>query len=242
MILYPAIDLKDGVCVRLRHGKMASATVYNRDPADQARLFRALGFRWLHVVDLDGAFAGEPVNAAAVRSILAATDVPVQIGGGIRDIATIEAWLEAGIRRVILGTAALKNPDLVRRAAAKHPGRVCVGIDAKDGRVAVEGWAETSTVTARALAEGLKGAGVAAIVHTDIGRDGDLKGVNVEAAAELARGLGIPVIASGGVGGLDDIRRLIGARPAGIAGAIVGRALYDGRLDARAALALAEAA
>ena len=238
MILFPAIDLKDGACVRLRQGDMAAATVFNEDPAAQARSFAAQGVDWLHLVDLDGAFAGRPVNGAAVDAILAAIDRPCQLGGGIRDRATIDRWLEHGISRVILGTAALKDPALVREACRAHPGRIAVGIDARGGRVAVEGWAETSEITAEELALRFEDAGVAAIIHTDIERDGVLSGVNAAATAALAAALATPVIASGGVGSLDDLRALKAVTGSGIAGVVVGRALYDGRLDIGAALAL----
>jgi phosphoribosylformimino-5-aminoimidazole carboxamide ribotide isomerase len=230
MILDPAIDLKDGQCVRLLRGAMEAATVFGDDPAAQARAFEAAGCRWLHLVDLDGAFAGRPVNGAAVEAILAAVAVPVQLGGGIRDRATIEAWLERGVRRVILGTAALRDPGLVREAAAAHPGRIAVGIDARGGRVAVEGWAETSDVTAVDLARRFEDAGVAALIYTDIDRDGALGGPNVAATAALARAVAIPVIASGGIASLDDLRALK-ASGAPLDGAISGRALYEGRLD-----------
>jgi len=238
MILFPAIDLKDGACVRLLRGQMDQATVFNTDPADQARSFQAQGFAWLHLVDLDGAFAGRPRNAAAVEAILAAVDLPVQLGGGIRDMATVEAWLSRGVTRVILGTAAVRNPDLVREACRAFPGRIVVGIDARDGYVAVEGWAETSSLRALDLARRFADAGVAAIVYTDIERDGALGGVNVEATAELAAALTTPVIASGGVASLDDLRALKARESAGIAGVISGRALYDGRIDPAAALKL----
>jgi len=234
--LYPAIDLKDGACVRLRRGDMAEATVFNDSPADQARAFAAAGFEWLHLVDLNGAFAGAPVNAAAVDAILAAVDLPVQLGGGIRDAATIGRWLDAGVRRVILGTAALRDPRLVKDACRRHPGRIVVGIDARDGKVAVEGWAETSEIDARDLALRFEDAGVAAIVFTDIARDGVLAGINVAATAELARALTTPVVASGGLASLDDLRALMAVAETGIEGVIAGRALYDGRLDGRAAL------
>ncbi len=236
MILYPAIDLKGGECVRLKHGLMDQATVYNPDPAAQARSFAAAGFRWIHVVDLDGAFAGQPKNAEAVSAILAAVELPVQLGGGIRDLKTVEAWLSRGLKRVILGTAAVKNPALVREAAAKFPDRVAVGIDARDGFVAVEGWAEVSSLPARELALRFRDAGVAAVIFTDVGRDGVLAGVNVEATADLARGLGIPVIASGGLASIDDVHRLKAREADGIAGVIIGRALYDGRVDPAQAL------
>jgi phosphoribosylformimino-5-aminoimidazole carboxamide ribotide isomerase len=242
VILYPAIDLKDGRCVRLVRGEMAQATVFNDDPAAQARLFEAQGFRYLHIVDLNGAFAGKPVNAAAVDAILAAVTVPVQLGGGIRDLATIEMWLAKGVRRVILGTLAVKDPGLVRAACCRFPGRIAVGIDARSGKVAVEGWAESSELGAIDLARRFEDAGVAAIVYTDIDRDGILQGLNLPATAELARATSIPVIASGGLAGLDDVRALLRPEHGRLAGAIAGRALYDGRLDARAALALLAAA
>jgi phosphoribosylformimino-5-aminoimidazole carboxamide ribotide isomerase len=238
MILFPAIDLKDGHAVRLLRGEMGSATVFNKDPADQARRFAEAGFDWLHVVDLNGAFAGAPVNRVAVRSILAAVDLPVQLGGGIRSLAAIEGWLEAGVRRVILGTAALKDPALVREACRRYPGGILVGIDARAGRVAVEGWAEQSEIEAGELAERFEDAGVAAIVFTDIDRDGVLQGPNLEAAARLAEQVSIPVIASGGVSSLDDIAALLQISHLGIAGAIIGRALYDGRVDPASATAL----
>lgn len=243
MILFPAIDLKGGQCVRLKLGDMAEATVFNDDPAAQAREFQAQGFRWLHLVDLDGAFAGKPVNAAAVEAILAAIDIPVQLGGGIRDMAMIETWLGRGIRRVILGTVALRDPELVKDACRRFPGRIAVGIDAKGGKVAVEGWAETSELTAIDLARRFADAGVAAIIFTDVDRDGVLKGLNIEATLSLAKAVNIPVIASGGLASMDDIKRLLAPDCAILEGAISGRALYDGRLDARAALKLiAEAA
>ncbi len=238
MILFPAIDLKDGACVRLKLGDMEQVTVFNDDPGAQARAFAGAGCEWIHVVDLNGAFAGKPVNGAAVEAILAAVDVPVQLGGGIRDMATIDMWLEKGVRRVILGTVALRDPGLVREACKRHPGRVAVGIDARGGRVAVEGWAETADVTARDLALKFEDAGVAAIIYTDIDRDGVLAGPNVAATAELARALTTPVIASGGVSSLDDLKALKAVADAGIAGVISGRAIYDGRIDLAAALAL----
>ncbi|MEL6336111.1 MAG: 1-(5-phosphoribosyl)-5-[(5-phosphoribosylamino)methylideneamino]imidazole-4-carboxamide isomerase [Pseudomonadota bacterium] len=229
MILYPAIDLKDGACVRLLRGAMESATVFSQDPAAQARAFAEAGCEWLHVVDLNGAFAGRPVNGAAVEAILAALSIPVQLGGGIRDRATLEMWLEKGVARIILGTAALRDPDLVRGAAAAHPGRIAVGIDAKAGMVAVEGWADVSDMSATDLARRFEDAGVAAIIYTDIDRDGAMQGPNLAATAALARAVSIPVIASGGVSSLAD---LIALRDTGvIAGAISGRALYDGSLD-----------
>jgi phosphoribosylformimino-5-aminoimidazole carboxamide ribotide isomerase len=238
MILFPAIDLKDGQCVRLERGEMARATVFHADPAAQAAAFAAQGFRYLHIVDLNGAFAGKPVNAAAVEAILSAVSIPVQLGGGIRDLATVEAWLDRGITRVILGTAAVREPDLVREACRRFPGRIAVGIDAKAGKVAVQGWAEVSELSAIELARRFEGAGVAAIIHTDIDRDGVLKGLNLPATAELARATKIPVIASGGLAGLADIEALLRPEYAILQGAITGRALYDGRLDAKAALAL----
>ena len=242
LILYPAIDLKDGACVRLRRGEMDDATVYSDNPAAQARAWQAAGCRWLHVVDLNGAFAGRAVNAEAVHAILAAVSVPVQLGGGIRDLAGIEAWLRAGVRRVILGSAAAKNPALVRQACRAHPGRIAVGIDAREGFVATEGWAETSTVRALDLALRFEDAGAAAIVYTDIGRDGMLSGLNLEQTLDLAFQISTPVIASGGVGSLDDLAALKQAvradGPGLIDGVIVGRALYDGRVDLGAALAL----
>lgn len=238
MNLYPAIDLKNGECVRLKQGDMAQVTVFNADPAAQAKQWQAAGFRYLHLVDLDGAFAGKPANAAAVKAIRAAIDLPIQLGGGIRDEATIEAWLDAGITRVILGTVAVRNPDLVKRAAQRWPGRVVVGIDARGGRVAVEGWAEASDLDAIDLAKKFTDAGVAAIVYTDIDRDGLLKGVNVAATAAMARAVPIPVIASGGLAGIADLVALNAEIAAGakIDGAILGRALYDGRIDPAAAL------
>ncbi len=238
MILFPAIDLKDGQCVRLKLGEMSQATVFNDDPAAQARAFESQGFRYLHVVDLNGAFAGKPVNAPAVEAILRAVQMPVQLGGGIRDLATVEMWLGQGIRRVILGTVAVRDPGLVREACRRFPGRVAVGIDARGGKVAVEGWAETSELAAVDLARRFEDAGVAAIIYTDIDRDGVLKGLNLPATLALADAVSIPVIASGGLAGLDDIRALLQPRYAKLEGAITGRALYDGRLDAKAALAL----
>jgi len=237
MILYPAIDLKEGRCVRLLRGEMASATVFGEDPAAQARAFAEAGCRWLHLVDLDGAFAGRPANAPAVAAILAAVDVPAQLGGGIRDRTTIEAWLERGVARVILGTAAVRDPGLVREAAAAHPGRIAVGIDARGGRVAVAGWAEATELGAVELARRFEDAGVAAIIYTDIDRDGAMQGPNVEATAALARAVSIPVIASGGVSSLADLA-MLKASGAPLDGVISGRALYEGRLDLAAALRL----
>jgi phosphoribosylformimino-5-aminoimidazole carboxamide ribotide isomerase len=243
MILFPAIDLKDGKCVRLVRGEMARATVYNENPAEQASAFMALGFSWLHVVDLDGAFAGGSRNAAAVESILAHVggQMRLQLGGGIRDRAGIDAWLGKEIDRVILGTAAVRDPKLVRRAARDHPGRIAVGIDARGGRVAVEGWAETSDLDAVTLARMFEESGVAAIIYTDIDRDGVLAGINWEATLALANAVSIPVIASGGLASMADIERLTRPDAAKLAGAITGRALYDGRIDAKAALGLLQA-
>jgi len=238
VILYPAIDLKNGECVRLKLGDMDQATVFNDDPAAQARQFEAQGFQWLHVVDLDGAFAGKPANAAAVTAILRAVTLPIQLGGGIRTMAQVEEWLHLGVRRIILGTAALKAPDLVRQACRDFPGRVAVGIDARQGKVAVEGWAETSELTALELAKRFEDAGVAALIFTDIDRDGVLAGLNIESTVALARAVKIPVIASGGLASLTDIERLMVPEARIVAGAITGRALYDGRLDAAAALRL----
>ena len=238
MIFFPAIDLKDGKCVRLIKGDMNQATVFNDSPGDQARQFVDAGCRWIHVVDLNGAFAGTPVNAAAVKDILSMARVPVQLGGGIRDMATVAAWLEAGIARVILGTAAVKNPQLVREACKAFPGKIAVGIDARGGKVATEGWAETGELTVIDLAKRFVDAGVAAIIHTDIDRDGILQGPNVAASAELARAVPIPVIVSGGVASLDDLKAVKAEAASGIAGVISGRAIYDGRIDLGAAVAL----
>jgi len=238
MILFPAIDLKDGVCVRLKKGLMHEATVFNDDPAAQARTFKAQGFQWLHCVDLNGAFDGRSVNAEAIKSIRAAIDLPIQLGGGIRDMAAVEGWLAAGITRVILGTAALTNPDFVKQAARAFPGRIVVGADAKGGKIATQGWADVSDLTPVDLGRRFEDAGVAAILFTDIDGDGLLAGVNVTATAALARALTIPVIASGGVGSNADIEALVAAKEPGIEGVVVGRALYDGRIDIPAALAL----
>ena len=238
MILFPAIDLKNGQCVRLEQGDMARATVFNLDPAAQARSFAGQGFEYLHVVDLDGAFAGRPMNAHAVEAMLKAVSIPLQLGGGIRDLDTVEAWLAKGIARVIIGTAAVRDPELVKGAAKKFPGRVAVGLDARDGKVAVEGWAETSQVTALEIAQRFEDAGVAAIIFTDIARDGLLKGLNLDATIELAERISIPVIASGGFASIEDVKELLAPRAKKLAGAIAGRALYDGRLDSSAALAL----
>jgi phosphoribosylformimino-5-aminoimidazole carboxamide ribotide isomerase len=240
MILYPAIDLKDGHCVRLLRGDMASATVFGTDPAAQAAAFVQAGCEWLHLVDLDGAFAGRPANADAVRAILSAVGVPCQLGGGIRDMATVDGWLQAGVARVILGTAAVETPDFVRAAARAHPGRVAVGIDAKGGRVATRGWADVTDVQATDLARRFEDAGVAALIYTDIDRDGAMQGPNIQATEALARAVTIPVIASGGVSRMED---LLALRDTGvIAGAISGRALYDGAIDLAGALAELSAA
>jgi phosphoribosylformimino-5-aminoimidazole carboxamide ribotide isomerase len=242
MILFPAIDLKDGQCVRLRRGLMEQATVFNTDPAAQARRFQDQGFAWLHCVDLNGAFAGRSVNEAAIKAIRGAINLPIQLGGGIRDMAAVEFWLAAGITRVILGTAALTDPDFVRRAARTYPGRIVVGADARGGRIATQGWAEISEMTAIELGKRFEDAGVAAVLFTDIDGDGLLGGVNVTATAALARALSIPVIASGGVGSIADIAALMEADVPNIEGVVVGRALYDGRIDPAEALILASAA
>jgi phosphoribosylformimino-5-aminoimidazole carboxamide ribotide isomerase len=242
VILFPAIDLKNGQCVRLEQGDMARATVFNLDPAAQAQSFAAQGFEYLHVVDLDGAFAGKPMNAQAVEAMLKVVKMPVQLGGGIRDLATVEAWLSKGITRVIIGTAAVRDPAFVKEAAAKFPGRVAVGLDARDGKVAVEGWAETSTVTALEIAQRFEDAGVAAIIFTDIARDGLLKGLNLDATIALADSITIPVIASGGLASIEDIKAMLSPRAKKLAGAIAGRALYDGRVDPAAALELIRSA
>jgi phosphoribosylformimino-5-aminoimidazole carboxamide ribotide isomerase len=238
VILFPAIDLKDGLCVRLEQGDMARATVFHRDPAAQAQAFEEQGFEYLHVVDLDGAFAGKPVNAAAVDRILEITSIPMQLGGGIRDLATIEAWLGKGVDRVIIGPAAVRDPDLVKEAARRFPGRVAVGLDARGGEVAVEGWARTSALSVLDIARRFEDAGVAAIIYTDIARDGLLKGLNLDATIALADSISIPVIASGGLASMADVQALLTPRARKLGGAIAGRALYDGRLNATAALAL----
>jgi phosphoribosylformimino-5-aminoimidazole carboxamide ribotide isomerase len=238
VILFPAIDLKDGACVRLVRGDMASAIVFNRDPAGQARQFAAAGFSWLHVVDLDGAVAGRSINAAAVAAIRGAVDLRIQLGGGIRDRTAIKSWLALGIDRVVIGTAASRDPELVRTAAADHPGKIVVGIDAREGHVAVEGWRETTELGVVELARRYEECGIAAIVYTDIARDGVLCGIDVKAVAEVARQVRVPVIASGGVASLDDIAALKACEADGIAGVICGRALYDGRIDPAAALRL----
>jgi phosphoribosylformimino-5-aminoimidazole carboxamide ribotide isomerase len=242
MLLFPAIDLKGGKCVRLLRGDMNAATVFNDDPVAQAKSFQALGFEWLHVVDLDGAVQGQAANAAAVSKILKDTTLPVQLGGGIRDRAAIERWLEAGVARVILGTVAVREPDLVREAARAHPGRVAVGIDARQGRVAIEGWAADTNVAARDLARGFEDAGVACIIYTDIARDGTGSGVNIDETTQIAHAVSVPVIASGGIGSLDDLAALKRLAHPNIVGVICGRALYDGRLDARSALELVRGA
>jgi phosphoribosylformimino-5-aminoimidazole carboxamide ribotide isomerase len=242
MILFPAIDLKEGLAVRLQQGDMARATVFHRDPAAQARAFEAQGFEYLHIVDLDGAFAGQPVNADAVDRILESVSVPLQLGGGIRDTATVEAWLEKGVTRVIIGTAAVRDPPFVKQAARDYPGQVAVGLDARDGKVAVQGWAETSELSALEIARRFEDVGVAAIIYTDVTRDGMLKGLNLDATIALADAISLPVIASGGLASIDDIKALLSPRATKLAGAIAGRALYDGRLDAAEALQLIRAA
>ena len=242
MILFPAIDLKNGECVRLVRGDMEQATVFNTDPAAQAQTFERQGFGYLHVVDLDGAFAGEPINAGAVERILTVTGMKVQLGGGVRDLRNLANWLEKGVSRVIIGTAALKDPDFVREAARLFPGQVAVGIDAREGRVAIEGWARQSEVSALDLGRIFEDSGVAAIVYTDIARDGALQGLNIAQTVALAEALSIPVIASGGLASIEDVKRLLQPDCAKLAGAISGRALYDGRLDAGEALALLKAA
>jgi phosphoribosylformimino-5-aminoimidazole carboxamide ribotide isomerase len=242
LILFPAIDIKDGVCVRLEQGDMARATVFNRDPAAQAQTFVTEGFEYLHIVDLDAAFAGRPVNVRAVERILESIPLPVQLGGGLRDMGAISSWLEKGVDRAIIGTAAVRDPSLVREAARAFPGRIAVGLDARDGKVAVQGWAETSELSALEIAQRFEDAGVAAIIYTDISRDGLLKGLNLDATIALADAVAIPVIASGGLASLDDIRLMLEPRAARLAGAIAGRALYDGRLNATEALRLIRAA
>jgi phosphoribosylformimino-5-aminoimidazole carboxamide ribotide isomerase len=238
VILFPAIDLKEGRCVRLVQGDMAQATVFSDNPAEQALTFERQGFEYLHLVDLDGAFAGRPVNGDAVKAILAAITIPVQLGGGIRDLRTIERWLEKGVARVIIGTAAVRDPDLVREASRLYPGRIAVGIDARDGLVAIDGWAKTSQMSAIDLGRRFEDAGVAALVYTDISRDGVMKGLNIEATLTLAQATSIAVIASGGLASIADVERLLEPDCARLTGAITGRALYDGRLDAAEALAL----
>jgi phosphoribosylformimino-5-aminoimidazole carboxamide ribotide isomerase len=238
MILFPAIDLKEGLAVRLEQGDMARATVFHRDPAAQARAFEQQGFEYLHIVDLDGAFAGKPVNAAAVDRILESIGIPVQLGGGVRDTATAEAWLDKGVTRVIIGTAAVRDPPFVKQAARDFPGRIAVGLDARDGKVAVQGWAETSELSALEIARRFEDVGVSAIIYTDIARDGMLQGLNLDATIALAEAISIPVIASGGLASIGDIKSMLEPRAKKLEGAIAGRALYDGRLDAAAALKL----
>jgi len=238
VILFPAIDLKNGEAVRLEQGDMARATVFNRDPVAQARDFESQGFEWLHLVDLDGAFAGKPVNARAVAAIRKAIKIPMQLGGGIRDLATVDKWLSEGIARVIIGTAAVRDPDFVKAAAKKFPGKIAVGIDARAGKVAVSGWAEETQLEAVELARLFENGGVAAIVYTDVERDGMMQGLNLDATIALAESVSIPVIASGGLASIDDVRALVAPRAKKLAGAIAGRALYDGGLDAKAALAI----
>jgi phosphoribosylformimino-5-aminoimidazole carboxamide ribotide isomerase len=242
VILFPAIDLKEGLAVRLEQGDMARATVFHRDPAAQARAFEQQGFEYLHIVDLDGAFAGKPVNADAVDRILESVAIPVQLGGGIRNTATVEAWLEKGVTRVIIGTAAVRDPPFVKQAARDYPGKVAVGLDARDGKVAVEGWAETSELSALEIARRFEDVGVAAIVYTDVSRDGMLTGLNLDATIALADAISIPVIASGGLASIGDIKSLLEPRARKLEGVIAGRALYDGRLDAAAALQLIKTA
>ena len=242
MILFPAIDLKNGEAVRLEQGDMKRATVFNRDPASQARAFAEAGFEWLHLVDLDGAFAGRPVNAIAVAAILKAVKIPVQLGGGIRNLATVEAWLSEGVARIIIGTAAVRDPAFVKEAAKKFPGKIAIGIDARAGKVAVSGWVEETLLDVIEVARTFEDAGVAMIVHTDVERDGMMKGLNLDATIALAESVSIPVVASGGLASLEDMRALLQPRAKKLAGAVAGRALYDGRLDAKAALALIKAA
>jgi phosphoribosylformimino-5-aminoimidazole carboxamide ribotide isomerase len=242
MILFPAIDLKEGLAVRLQQGDMARATVFHRDPAAQARAFEAQGFEYLHIVDLDGAFAGKPVNAGAVDRILESIGIPVQLGGGVRDMATVEGWLGKGVTRVIIGTAAVRDPAFVKEAAKTFPGKIAVGLDARDGKVAVEGWAEASELSALDIARRFEDAGVAAIIYTDIARDGMLQGLNLDATIALAEAISIPVVASGGLASIDDIKAMLAPRARKLEGAIAGRALYDGRLDAAEALQTIRAA
>lgn len=241
MILFPAIDLKEGLAVRLEQGDMARATVFHRDPAAQARAFEQQGFGYLHIVDLDGAFAGKPVNADAVERILESISIPLQLGGGVRDTATVEAWLEKGVTRVIIGTAAVRDPPFVKQAARDFPGQIAVGLDARDGKVAVAGWAQSSELSALEIARRFEDVGVSAIIYTDIARDGMLRGLNLDATIALADAISMPVIASGGLASIEDIKALLAPRARRLAGAIAGRALYDGRLDATEALALIRA-
>ncbi|MGA6979123.1 MAG: 1-(5-phosphoribosyl)-5-[(5-phosphoribosylamino)methylideneamino]imidazole-4-carboxamide isomerase [Pseudolabrys sp.] len=242
VILFPAIDLKEGLAVRLEQGDMARATIFHRDPAAQARAFEQQGFEYLHIVDLDGAFAGMPMNAAAVDRILETVGIPVQLGGGVRDTATVENWLEKGIDRIVIGTAAVRDPPFVKQAARDYPGRIAVGLDARDGKVAVEGWAETSELSVLDIARRFEDVGVSAIVYTDIARDGMLQGLNLDATVALAEAIRIPIIASGGLASIEDIKELLSPRAGKLAGAIAGRALYDGRLDAAEALKLIRSA
>jgi len=242
VILFPAIDLKEGLAVRLEQGDMARATIFHPDPAAQARAFEQQGFEYLHAVDLDGAFAGKPMNAAAVDRILEMISIPVQLGGGVRDTATVESWLEKGIERVIIGTAAVRDPPFVKQVARDYPGRIAVGLDSRDGKVAVEGWAETSQLSVLDIARRFEDVGISAIVYTDIARDGMLKGLNLDATIALADSISIPVIASGGLASIEDIKAMLSPRAGKLAGAIAGRALYDGRLDAAEALKLIRAA
>lgn len=242
MILFPAIDLKEGLAVRLEQGDMARATIFHRDPAAQARAFEEQGFEYLHIVDLDGAFAGMPMNAAAVDRILETVGIPVQLGGGVRDTATVENWLEKGIDRIVIGTAAVRDPPFVKQAARDYPGRIAVGLDARVGKVAVEGWAETSELSVLDIARRFEDVGVSAIVYTDIARDGMLQGLNLDATVALAEAIRIPIIASGGLASIEDIKELLSPRAGKLAGAIAGRALYDGRLDAAEALKLIRSA
>jgi phosphoribosylformimino-5-aminoimidazole carboxamide ribotide isomerase len=241
VILFPAIDLKEGLAVRLEQGDMARATVFHRDPAAQARAFEQQGFGYLHIVDLDGAFAGKPVNADAVDRILESISIPLQLGGGVRDTATVEAWLEKGVTRVIIGTAAVRDPPFVKQAARDFPGQIAVGLDARDGKVAVAGWAQSSELSALEIARRFEDVGVSAIIYTDIARDGMLRGLNLDATIALADAISMPVIASGGLASIEDIKALLAPRARRLAGAIAGRALYDGRLDATEALALIRA-
>ena len=242
MILLPSIDIKDGLCVRLEQGDMTRATIFHRDPSMQAQVFETQGFEYLHIVDLDGAFAGRPVNAAAVERILEIVAVPVQLGGGIRDMATVDTWIGKGVDRVVIGTAAVRDPELVKSAAKRFPDRVAVALDGRDGKVAIQGWAETSELTALDIARRFEDAGVSAIIYTDISRDGLLKGLNIDDAVALAHAVSIPVIVSGGLASLDDVTALLQPRARKLAGAIAGRALYDGRLDPAAALKLIRSA
>lgn len=242
MILFPAIDLKNGEAVRLQQGDMTRATVFNKDPAAQARVFEQQGFEWLHLVDLDGAFAGKPVNALAVAQILKKVKIPVQLGGGIRNMKTVEAWLGEGVSRVIIGTAAVREPEFVKQAARKYPGKIAIGIDARYGKVAISGWAEETQLEAAEVARLFEGAGVAAIIYTDVERDGMMEGLNLDSTIALADSVSIPVIASGGFASIGDVKALLEPRAKKLLGAIAGRALYDGRIDAKEALTLLKSA